>query len=127
LDERGGRGPAGAEAIVEALHVGEHRGGAHRVEVAEGAAAEGREAEPEDRADVAVARRAEDPLAPAVQRLVDELQVAALLDLVDSHGRSLRIGHLEPEGGVDALVDRALPLLALLPVEVEAALVLAAL
>jgi hypothetical protein len=52
------------------------------VDVAERPAAEGREAEAEDRADVAVARAPEDALAEAVRGLVDHEQGAALGDLV---------------------------------------------
>ncbi len=55
--------------------------GPERVGVAERPAAEGREAEAEDRADVAVARAAQDALAQAADRLVHHLQHHPLLDL----------------------------------------------
>lgn len=82
LDQGGGRREARTEALLVALQLGQHLVGTDRVEVPERTAAEGREPESEDGPDVAVTGAAQDAIPPAVQRLVDELQVAALADLV---------------------------------------------
>src|SRR4051812_19095962 len=85
---RGG-GEAAAEAVLIRLESLHEMPCAESVRVAEGAATEGRPAEAEDRADVAVARRAEDVLAEAVCRLVDHLQDTAFRDFVARRRRAL--------------------------------------
>src|SRR5207253_5140294 len=97
--------------------------GVQRVGVAERTAPEGRPAEAEHGADVAVARGAEDLLAQALRRLVDHLQDAALGDLL-ARGRAALLPSREQV--VDAAVDFLVPLLLAFDVQIEALLRLAA-
>src|SRR5690348_8216350 len=71
-DRRGG--PSLAEAHLVAAHAAKDLRGAERIDVAERPAAERRKAEPEDRADVAVARAPQNAFLEAEERFVHELQ-----------------------------------------------------
>ncbi len=103
LDEQGRGGPARAEAVFVRAHPSQDLGRPDAVDVAKGPAPKRRKAQPEDRADVTVARRAHDALAEAAQGLVDELQRAAHLHLFERH--RARPG-LDPEQPIETRVDR---------------------
>src|SRR5207249_860012 len=106
LHQLRGRGEADAELVLVLAQPLDHLGRSQRIRIPEGTAAERRPAEPEDRADVAVARGAEDALAQAMRGLVHHLQHAALGDLAG--GRRVALVALRGE-----LVDRAIHLLGL--------------
>src|ERR1039457_2925954 len=79
---------------------------ADRVDETERPAAERRKADAEHRADVAVARRADDVLLEAARPLVDHRERAAALDLLTRQFRAARAGRKQ---GVHRLVPSALP------------------
>src|SRR5262245_21996757 len=121
LDEKLRRGEALAVLVRVAAHAAEQLGRTERVGITERTAAERREAEPKDRADVAVARIAENAFGEATDRLRDHLDREALAELVE-RPLLLRVG-FDPEHFVDALIDLlSLPLLLSLHVEAFAAL-----
>src|SRR5689334_8323167 len=82
LDEQRRRLEARAEALLERARSPQHFRSAEDVHVAERTAAKGREADAEDRSDVAVPRAPQDALVEAAQRFVHERHGAAETDLV---------------------------------------------
>src|SRR5574342_906246 len=119
LDEPRGRLEASAEARLQALDLLQEGPRPHGVGPAEGAAQEGREAQAEDGAHVAVAGAAQDAFAQAADGLVHHLQGDPLRDLGPVEG-------LAGASAGDQVVDRRVDLLLLAVVGVEALPALAA-
>src|SRR5690242_14186002 len=93
----------------------------HGIDVSERSATKRRKAQTKYRADIAVARRADDPLAEAARRFVHHLQRHTLTYLVTRNARAA--ARLATEQVVDRVID--VLFLALL-VEIESASVFAA-
>src|SRR3990172_1184576 len=92
LHQHGGWRKARAVPRLQALQNLDRKAGTQVVEIAEGTAQEGGEAEPEDGADVSVSRMTQDALLQAEHGLVQEGEQQPLLDLARIEGPGLPPG-----------------------------------